>query len=211
MLLSKRAMSKGQAVLFLKSSRLGIALVEENHPSPWPWRDLGYVDDRRVFDQHCPCFCLTHLYLELLSLPYSRTSNNHFRLSITLFHISLFLSTIEWDSCPCLDLPNLCQRQGHLPFHFLFCLKTSLLFLPTSLLHTVREMTAFPLVWLGLSPCWGTQQGDNPRQYSRSVTALVWMQQRYDLTYPPSSLSSGHQHDVFSCSIWVTTLTMLWT
>lgn len=41
MLLSKRAKSKGQAILFPKSNRLGMALVVENHPTPWPWKRLG--------------------------------------------------------------------------------------------------------------------------------------------------------------------------
>lgn len=150
---------------------------------PWPQfdqrRDLRSVHVWWVFDQHCQHCCLTHLLLlwELLTLPYTRIRNNHIKLILSLFPLSL--STLEWDRIPvwtCLSIywwRPLIPETGNLPSNFMSCMNTPLPFLLTSLLNTVRETTASPLGWLGLV---GTPRGETPPANSVGQPGL-----RYEL------------------------------
>lgn len=169
--------------------------------SPWPQsgqgRDLGSVDGWGVFDRHCPRCSLTHLHLlrELLTLPYSRTRNNHIKLII-------FLSPLPppntWmrDRIPVWTCLNICQwrtlipETGESPTSFSLLPEDSPPFSPH--LSPQRCQRDHSLSSGVAGTGWDTQQGDTPSQLSRSAMAQVQTRQRYDLIYPPCLFSPRH-------------------
>lgn len=201
MLLCKRAMIKDQVVLFLRSNRLGMALVEENCPSPWPWKKLGVCWWLKSSWPTLPML-LPNPFIPALGTAEPSLLKDHkqpYQMKYYSFPYLSFSQQLNDIPVPVWTCLNLCQRQGNLPFHFLFCLKTSLLSLFTSLLHTVRGMTAFSQVWLGLSGV--------PRRETPPDNTTGQPQHRYECgrgviwpTHPPlfpldtSTLSFQMQH-----------------
>lgn len=146
---------------------------------------------------HCLHCCLTylHLFWELLTLQYAKIQPYQINyLSLA----SLSLNTWLKDGIPVWTWLNIWQSSPLIPESWKPPISFSLLPedcppfpLQFSPKHCQRDNSLFCGV-AGIY--WVTQWGDSHSQFNRSAMEQVWTWQRYDLRYPPSLFSSGHQH-----------------
>lgn len=175
MLLSKRAKSKGQAILFPKSNRLGMALVVENHPTPWPWKRLGACWWLKSFWLTLPMLLPNPSTPALGTAEPSLLKDHKQSYQIKYYSFSsLCLSLNSWMRFLSLSgLASTFPETGKSPVSFSLLPGDILPFSPhLSPAHCQRHDSLFSGV---AGTLWDTQQRDTPRQYNRSATTQVWM------------------------------------